>query len=71
MKKALFVLVFILFSIGPLFAQSVIIGSEKKIRSNILKEDRTYFVYAPEEYESRGKAAYPVFYVLDGNSTSG
>jgi len=51
----------------PLFGQSVVIGTEKKIQSKILKEARTYYVYTPEGYESGGKKAYPILYVLDGN----
>lgn len=67
MKKILFLFLFVVSVSQQISAQSVVIGTERKIRSEILKEDRTYFVYTPEDYDLEKKKSYPVLYVLDGD----
>ncbi len=65
MKKThLFFLLLIVVS-NQLTSQEIIIGAEKKIHSNILDEDRTYYISTPDYYDNT--QAYPVLYVLDGN----
>jgi hypothetical protein len=41
------------------------------IVSQVLGEDRKYFVHLPEGYESESARRYPVLYVLDADSQSG
>lgn len=57
----------ILFSIitNQLLGQEI--GVEKKIHSNILNEDRIYYISTPDNYTIENNQAYPVLYVLDGN----
>lgn len=55
----------------PLFAQSanaVVMGSEYSIRSEVLDEDRTYWVSLPASYDlaASSHATYPLLVVLDG-----
>ncbi|MCW3467657.1 alpha/beta hydrolase-fold protein [Chitinophaga nivalis] len=58
----------------PLFAQqdtgkSLLIGNKQVLHSNILKEDRPYWVWLPESYNSKDytPGKYPVMYLLDGD----
>lgn len=41
------------------------------MRSEILGEEREYFVHLPEGYDADNATRYPVLYVLDGTSQSG
>jgi hypothetical protein len=43
----------------------VVIGESQIFHSTILGEDRTLLIHLPETYK-KGKAAYPVLYLLDG-----
>lgn len=60
-------LFFILLSIiaNQLYSQEITIGLEKKIYSNVLNEDRAYYISTPDNYNSI--QAYPILYVLDGS----
>ena len=46
------------------------IGEKFTFRSKVLNEDRPYWVYLPESYDSKTQApeAYPVLYLLDGDA---
>jgi len=60
-------LFFILFCVitNQLFSQVIAIGTEEKINSNILNEERVYYISTPDNYDNT--QAYPVLYVIDGN----
>ena len=45
--------------------QSIVIGVEKSIHSEVLEEERELRIYLPPDYETT-QVAYPVLYVLDG-----
>jgi predicted alpha/beta superfamily hydrolase len=48
--------------------QEITIGKKYSMHSNVLKEERSYWVYLPNSYdESNKKQAYPVLYLLDGD----
>jgi predicted alpha/beta superfamily hydrolase len=46
------------------------IGEKFTLRSNVLDEERPYWVYLPESYNSKAQSpeAYPVLYLLDGDA---
>ena len=46
------------------------IGEKFALHSKVLNEDRPYWVYLPESYNSKAQApeAYPVLYLLDGDA---
>jgi predicted alpha/beta superfamily hydrolase len=50
--------------------QAIKIGEKFTFHSRILNEDRPYWVYLPESYNSKTQApeAYPVLYLLDGDA---
>jgi len=60
-------LIILLFSIitNPLIGQEIVV--EKKIHSNILNEERIYYISTPDSYNPENDQAYPILYVLDGN----
>lgn len=48
--------------------EPVAIGTKHTIQSDVLGEERTYFVALPESYSwSKDYRTYPVIYILDGN----
>jgi predicted alpha/beta superfamily hydrolase len=47
--------------------QDINIGKKYSMHSNVLKEERPYWVYLPHSYEAGGKQRYPVLYLLDGD----
>ena len=51
-------------------SDAVVIGSHHTLTSRILDEEREYRVYLPDSYDSETylPQAYPVIYVLDGES---
>src|SRR5690242_9460625 len=51
-------------------AQQIAIGQKFTLHSEVLKEDRPYWIYLPPSYNDSqlGKARYPVVYLLDGNA---
>lgn len=71
--KSKFKIYFLIFSLLPLylFAQEdIIIGNKYSLHSDILNEERPYWVYLPPRYNDAdfGKANYPVIYLLDGDT---
>lgn len=46
--------------------QSLPFATQQRLHSEVLGEDRTYFVYLPPSYEESDRR-YPVIYVLDGD----
>ena len=46
------------------------IGEKFTLHSNVLNEERPYWVYLPESYNSKAQSpeAYPVLYLLDGDA---
>lgn len=51
-------------------AEQIVIGTKHSLRSNILNEDREYWVSIPDSYHDKASShkRYPVIIVLDGNS---
>ncbi|MCO4747787.1 MAG: alpha/beta hydrolase [Proteobacteria bacterium] len=53
---------------GPSGGQQLVIGEKFSMHSEVLGEDRDYWVYLPPSYgTSRGRPTYPVLYLLDGD----
>lgn len=50
--------------------QEIVIGQKFTLHSEVLKEDRPYWIYLPRSYNDSqlGKTRYPVLYLLDGNA---
>lgn len=50
--------------------QEIVIGQKLTLHSQVLKEDRAYWIYLPPSYDDGrlGKTRYPVLYLLDGNA---
>lgn len=64
----------LLFLIGVIQAKSqdieqIVIGTKHSLRSNILNEDRKYWISLPDSYNDKESSykRYPVLIVLDGN----
>lgn len=71
MKKRFAVFFFLFLLTGFLFAQEdICIGKLYKMHSGLLQEEREYQVYLPPLYHSDSvkERAYPVIYLLDGES---
>ena len=70
--KILYIILFIQIGwIFPLSAQkqdSIYIGTRHTLFSEILNEDRKYWIYVPETKAGEKGKAYPVLYLLDGDS---
>ena len=64
-----FILCFILFPLYLFSQEDINIGSKHNLHSEVLSEERPYWVYLPPEYNNPefGKASYPVIYLLDGD----
>jgi predicted alpha/beta superfamily hydrolase len=73
MKKA-FLLMLLLILANQTEAQekdlAIKIGEKFRLHSRVLNEDRPYWVYLPESYNSKNQSpeAYPVLYLLDGDA---
>jgi predicted alpha/beta superfamily hydrolase len=73
MKKA-FLLMLLLILANHTEAQekdpAIKIGEKFRLHSKVLNEDRPYWVYLPESYDSKNQSpeAYPVLYLLDGDA---
>jgi len=68
-KKILIILAIILSVLEYGMAQSTHlyeVGTRDSLYSNILGEQRIFWVQLPESYEQESKKTYPVVYVLDG-----
>lgn len=46
--------------------EDICIGKRYTLDSNVLNEERAFWVHLPENYESNGTQTYPVIYLLDG-----
>ena len=73
MSKNIIVVIFFLIGIHQIKSQDVdqiVIGTKHILQSNILNEDRAYWVSLPESYNNEGSSyrRYPVLIVLDGNA---
>jgi enterochelin esterase-like enzyme len=66
MKKLLGVLILFAISAGFVFAQGGKVSDNLSVTSKILKMDRKYAIYLPEDYETSGRS-YPVLYLLHGS----
>lgn len=70
--KILYIILFIQIGwIFPLSAQkqdSIYIGTRHTLFSEILNEERKYWIYVPETKAGEKGKAYPVLYLLDGDS---
>src|SRR5882762_8466569 len=73
MKSVLLLFWLVIFT-GATVAQekdaAIKIGERFTLHSKLLGEDRQYWVYLPESYNSKSQApeAYPVLYLLDGDA---
>jgi len=72
MNKNIIVLLFICMGIGQIKSQdteSIMLGTKHMLHSNILDEDRGYWISLPDSYndEQSSHKRYPVLMVLDGN----
>ena len=73
MSKNIIIVIFFLIGINQVKSQDVgqiVIGTKHIHHSNILNEDREYWVSLPESYSNVGSSykRYPVLIVLDGNA---
>lgn len=72
MSKNFIVLLFIFLGIGQVKSQeseSIIIAEKHRLHSNILNEDRGYWINLPDSYNDNKSSykSYPLLIVLDGN----
>ena len=52
----------------PVYGQdSINIGNRHSLFSNILNEERSYWIYKPEQRPGESAQDYPVLYLLDGD----
>ncbi|WP_299362915.1 alpha/beta hydrolase-fold protein [Winogradskyella sp.] len=65
MKKSTLTVLLFITIIAPSLSQEITIGTENKIYSNVLNEERIYYISTPDNYNDT--QAYPVLYVLDGH----
>ncbi|MCB0653174.1 MAG: alpha/beta hydrolase [Saprospiraceae bacterium] len=73
MSKNIIVVLFFLIGMNQLKSQEagqIVIGTKHILHSNILNEDRAYWVSLPESYNNEGSSykSYPVLIILDGNA---
>jgi predicted alpha/beta superfamily hydrolase len=72
MNKSIFIALFFLIGLHTLKSQNIeniVIGTKHQIHSDILNEERAYWISLPDSYydESSSYKSYPVLVVLDGN----
>lgn len=60
-------LIFLLLPLSLWSQEDISIGKKFSIFSDILQEDRSYWIYLPENYEENILVSYPVIYLLDGD----
>lgn len=58
----------ILFSISLSAQETIAIGTRHTLFSQLLNEEREYWVYVPEHKPGEAAKSYPVLYLLDGDS---
>lgn len=67
--KKLINLVCLLLTVSLTSAQTpFVLGKVEKIKSTLLKEERTLNIYLPEGYNAKSLEKYPVIYLLDGSA---
>lgn len=71
MSRYLIAILFLVIGINPARSQdsgSILLGTKHKLYSDILKEDRAYWISLPDSYNNPGSSNknYPVLIVLDG-----
>lgn len=57
-----------LFSISLSAQETMAIGTRHTLFSQLLNEEREYWVYVPEHKPEEAAESYPVLYLLDGDS---
>lgn len=57
-----------LFSISLSAQETMAIGTRHTLFSQLLNEEREYWVYVPEHKPEEAAKSYPVLYLLDGDS---
>ncbi|MBR9845410.1 MAG: hypothetical protein GYB35_04485 [Algicola sp.] len=72
MNKNIIVVLFLLIGINQVKSQDaaqVVIGTKHSLRSNILNEEREYWMSLPDSYNDKESShkSYPLLIVLDGN----
>ncbi|WP_426430515.1 alpha/beta hydrolase-fold protein [Winogradskyella sp. HB-48] len=72
MNKRIYIALFFLIGLYPLKSQNIeniVIGTKHQIHSDVLNEDRAYWLSLPDSYydESSSHKSYPILVVLDGN----
>ena len=72
MNKNIIVVLFLLIGMNQVKSQDiaqVVIGTKQSLRSNILNEEREYWVSLPDSYNDKESSykRYPVLILLDGN----
>ena len=72
MDKYIIAVLLLLLGISQVKSQDVgqiVIGTKYSLRSNILQEDREYWISLPDSYNDKESSykRYPVLIVLDGN----
>lgn len=68
---SIFISVFLMnltYSLGNENSDKITIGKKIQIESKILEEQRTIYIYTPDDY-AKSKKHYPVFFVLDGEAS--
>ena len=73
MNKNVFVLIFFLIISNQIISQDVkqiVIGTKQTLHSNILNEDREFWISLPESYNAQAAShkKYPLLIVLDGDA---
>lgn len=67
MRNVITILFILLCGVWAYAQEPVSIGAKHKLYSEILHEDREYWVHLPEEYAENEDKKYPVLYLLDGD----
>ena len=65
LKNIFFIFALLMSNNVSVFAQEIAIGQKHTLHSNVLNEERKYWVHLPAKYNADKK--YPVLYVLDGD----
>lgn len=68
MTKVHILILLLLFPLTMRSQEDISIGKKYALYSTVLQEERSYWVYVPEQYEQDTTQAYPVIYLLDGDS---
>lgn len=67
--KKLVIISYLLLNVSFAFAQNpFVLGKIEKLKSTILKEERTLNIYLPEGFDPKSATKYPVIYLLDGSA---